>query len=63
MASSSAVPWHCDKWLIGDALLVHNIHVEDIMSGKTSKPHTLTPGARVTDLQITYPGSEISEVE
>jgi uncharacterized protein (DUF488 family) len=56
---SEAVPWRCHRSLIGDALLVRNLHVEDIMSGKTSKPHTLTPWARVRGLEITYPESGI----
>jgi uncharacterized protein (DUF488 family) len=56
---SEAVPWRCHRSLIGDALLVRNFHVEDIMSGRTSKPHTLTPWARVKGLEITYPESEI----
>ena len=60
---SEAVPWRCHRSLIGDALLVRNFHVEDIMSGKTSKPHTLTPWARVKGLEITYPASEILEEE
>jgi uncharacterized protein (DUF488 family) len=60
---SEAVPWRCHRSLIGDALLVRDIYVEDIMSGRTRKPHTLTPWARVAGLQITYPGYEISEVE
>lgn len=56
---SEAVPWRCHRSLIGDALLVRNFHVEDILSEKTSKPHTLTPWARVKGLEITYPESGI----
>ncbi len=60
---SEAVPWRCHRSLIGDALLVRNFHVEDIMSGKTGKPHTLTPWANVKGMKITYPEPEILEVE
>jgi uncharacterized protein (DUF488 family) len=59
MASSSAVPWRCHRSLIGDALLVRNFHVEDIMSSKTTKPHTLTPWAKVKGMKITYPEPDI----
>jgi uncharacterized protein (DUF488 family) len=55
---SEAVPWRCHRSLIGDALLVRNFHVDDIMSEKASKPHTLTPWARVEGLRITYPKTE-----
>ncbi|MCC6146828.1 MAG: DUF488 domain-containing protein [Anaerolineaceae bacterium] len=55
---AEAVPWRCHRSLIGDALLVRNLHVEDIMSEKTSKPHTLTPWAKVDGIEITYPAAE-----
>ncbi|HUH65672.1 MAG TPA: DUF488 domain-containing protein [Syntrophales bacterium] len=53
---SEAVPWRCHRSLIGDALLVRGFHVEDIMSAATSKPHSLTPWAKVAGKEITYPG-------
>jgi uncharacterized protein (DUF488 family) len=56
---SEAVPWRCHRSLIGDALLVRNYHVEDIMSGKTTKPHILTSWAKVKGMEITYPEPEI----
>jgi uncharacterized protein (DUF488 family) len=56
---SEALPWRCHRSLIGDALLVRNFHVEDIMSGKTTKPHTLTPWAKVKGMEITYPEPRI----
>ncbi len=52
---SEAVPWRCHRSLIGDALLVRNVHVVDIMSEKSSKPHELTPWAKVDGVSITYP--------
>lgn len=52
---SEAVPWRCHRSLVGDALLVHGIHVEDIFSMTSSKPHTLTPWAVVHGKNITYP--------
>lgn len=52
---AEAVPWRCHRSLIGDALLVRDIHVEDIMTAKSSKPHELTPWAKVDGVKITYP--------
>jgi uncharacterized protein (DUF488 family) len=52
---SEAVPWRCHRSLIGDALLVRGIDVEDIFSRTSSKPHTLTPWAVVHGMQVTYP--------
>ena len=52
---AEAVPWRCHRSLISDALLVRNIPVLDIMGEKTSKPHKLTPWAKVTGEDITYP--------
>lgn len=53
---AEAVPWRCHRSLIGDALLVRGIQVEDIMNEKTRKPHRLTPWAKVDGDRITYPG-------
>jgi len=52
---SEAVPWRCHRSLIGDALIVRNIRVEDIISEKSVKPHELTGFAKVDGLKITYP--------
>ncbi len=55
---AEAVPWRCHRSLIGDALLVHGIQVEDIYSISSLKPHTLTPWAVVHGTSITYPATE-----
>ncbi len=52
---AEAVPWRCHRSLIGDALVVRNIEVEDIMSEKISKPHKITPWAKADGVIITYP--------
>jgi uncharacterized protein (DUF488 family) len=52
---AEAVPWRCHRSLVGDALLVRGMEVEDIMSEKVAKPHKLTAWARVEGLHITYP--------
>lgn len=52
---AEAVPWRCHRSLIGDALLVRDIDVEDIFSINSCKPHTLTPWAKVHKTTVTYP--------
>ena len=61
---AEAVPWRCHRSLIGDALLVRGLTVEDIFSETSSKPHNMTPWARVDGRRITYPaaGSEDAPV-
>ncbi|HWL50882.1 MAG TPA: DUF488 domain-containing protein [Chthoniobacteraceae bacterium] len=52
---AEAVPWRCHRSLIGDALLVRGIPVEDLMTPTRSQPHTLTSFARVEGTRVTYP--------
>jgi uncharacterized protein (DUF488 family) len=52
---AEAVPWRCHRSLIADALLVHGIRTEDIMSATRRTVHTLTPFAKVCGTSITYP--------
>ncbi len=52
---AEAVPWRCHRSLIGDALVVRGIEVEDVMSERTSKPHKITPWAKVDGVIVTYP--------
>lgn len=54
---AEAVPWRCHRSMIGDALLVRGIRVEDIIGPKTRKPHVLTAFAHVDGTQVTYPPS------
>lgn len=52
---AEAVPWRCHRSLVGDALLIREVEVVDILSEKSSQPHKITPFARVSGLEITYP--------
>ncbi len=54
---AEAVPWRCHRSLVGDALLVRGIAVEEILSATQSRPHKLTPWAEVNGTQITYVSS------
>jgi uncharacterized protein (DUF488 family) len=53
---AEAVPWRCHRALIADALLVRGVDVREITSGVRTKVHALTPFARVTGTQLSYPG-------
>jgi uncharacterized protein (DUF488 family) len=52
---AEAVPWRCHRSIIGDALLVRGVCVEDIIGPKSRRPHVLTTFAHVDGMQITYP--------
>ena len=52
---AEAVPWRCHRSLIGDALLVRGLRVEEIASQTRTRPHTLTAWARVRGNQLIYP--------
>jgi uncharacterized protein (DUF488 family) len=54
---AEAVPWRCHRSLIGDALVVRGIHVEDILGSRASRPHKLTPFALVDGTTIIYPAT------
>lgn len=54
---AEAVPWRCHRSLLADALLVRGIEAREITSGVRTRPHTLTPWARVNGTQVTYPAA------
>ncbi|HJQ65791.1 MAG TPA: DUF488 domain-containing protein [Gemmatimonadales bacterium] len=56
---AEAVPWRCHRSLIADALLVHGLRVEEILSGTRRQVHALTPFARVSGTVITYPSEAL----
>ena len=53
---AEAVPWRCHRSLIGDALLIRGVRVEDIMTAAKRQPHVRTLFAKVEGTTITYPG-------
>jgi uncharacterized protein (DUF488 family) len=53
---AEAVPWHCHRSLIADALTVRGIAVRHIMGPASTRMHTLNTMARVEGTRITYPG-------
>jgi uncharacterized protein (DUF488 family) len=52
---AEAVPWRCHRSLIADALTVHGLRAEEIISATRLQVHTLTSFARVDGAVITYP--------
>ncbi len=52
---AEAVPWRCHRSLIADALVVHGICAEEIISATRLKAHALTSFAKVDGTVITYP--------
>ena len=55
---AEAVPWRCHRSLVGDALLVRGVSVLDIMSAASARPHELTPLAKVSGVEISYPAED-----
>ena len=55
MMCAEAVPWRCHRSLVGDALLVHGLLVEDIFSKSSHRPHHMTSFAKVRGTKLTYP--------
>lgn len=58
---AEAVPWRCHRSLIADALVVHCIQVEHILSLTHSQLHKITPWAKVEGARLTYPSSQRDE--
>jgi uncharacterized protein (DUF488 family) len=54
---AEAVPWRCHRSLIADALLVRGIDAREIASAVRTRPHRLTPWAKVRGTGITYPAA------
>jgi uncharacterized protein (DUF488 family) len=59
---AEAVPWRCHRSLIGDALLVRGLLVDDILSATNRREHVMTPFAKVRGEGITYPAEETLEL-
>jgi uncharacterized protein (DUF488 family) len=55
---AEAVPWRCHRSLIGDALVIRGVSVEDLIDVGNSRAHRLTSFAHVDGHVITYPATE-----
>jgi uncharacterized protein (DUF488 family) len=52
---AEAVPWRCHRSLIADALLARGVDAREITSAMHARPYSLTPWARISGTQVTYP--------
>ncbi len=52
---AEAVPWRCHRSLIADALLARGVVVEHVVGKGKTRPHRLTPFARIVGRTVTYP--------
>ncbi len=48
--------WQCHRRLTADALVARGVDVSHIMSASRAPAHEVTPFARVSEGQVTYPG-------
>jgi len=55
---AEAVPWRCHRSLIADALFARGVTVEHIVGRGRTRPHRLTPFARLSGRQVSYPPTE-----
>ncbi len=60
---AESVPWRCHRSLIADALTARGIPVQHIMSATKADPHKLTPFARASGTQVTYPPEDLELFE
>jgi uncharacterized protein (DUF488 family) len=54
---AEAVPWRCHRSLLADALLARGVVVEHITGRGKTRPHRLTPFARMSGRKVTYPAA------
>jgi uncharacterized protein (DUF488 family) len=52
---AEAVPWHCHRSLIADALVSRGWNVRHIMSPEQATPHVLTSFAHIEKERLVYP--------
>ena len=55
---AEAVPWRCHRSMIADALVARGIATCEIVSAIRLQAHRLTPFARVSGQEISYPPAE-----
>ncbi|MDY0170310.1 MAG: DUF488 domain-containing protein [Thermoguttaceae bacterium] len=48
--------WQCHRRLLSDYLTANGVNVQHIMPAGEVKPHEMTPGAKIVDGTVTYPG-------
>lgn len=54
---AEAVPWHCHRSLLSDALVARSVRVVHILGSGQTHDHTLTEFAKVHAGRVTYPAA------
>jgi uncharacterized protein (DUF488 family) len=57
---AEAVPWRCHRSLVADALTIRGVPAIEILPNADSRPHRLTPFARVDGTRLIYPSEQHS---
>ena len=60
---AEAVPWRCHRSLLADALFARGVVVEHVVGVGRTRPHRLTPFARLEGRRVTYPAPAGGEAE
>jgi uncharacterized protein (DUF488 family) len=60
---AEAVPWRCHRSLVADAILAHGVVVQHITGRGRTRPHQLTPFARVEGRRVTYPPGDRAQAD
>jgi uncharacterized protein (DUF488 family) len=55
---AEAVPWRCHRSLIADALYARGVMVQHIVGKGRTRPHRLTPFARIEGRSVRYPAPD-----
>jgi uncharacterized protein (DUF488 family) len=55
IACTEAVPWRCHRSLVADALAIRGVEVRHLIGPGSTRPHVLTPFARVEGERLNYP--------
>jgi uncharacterized protein (DUF488 family) len=59
---AEAVPWRCHRSLLADALLARGVVVQHVVGRGRTRPHRLTPFARLEGRRVTYPPAPAPDV-
>jgi len=52
---AEAVPWRCHRSLLADALYARGVLVQHVVGRGRTRPHRVTPFARIEGRSVTYP--------
>jgi len=56
---AEALPEHCHRTLIADAMVVRGVEVEHILDRERTRVHRISPAARPRGLEVWYPAEQL----